>query len=98
MLTYKLNGNSKPLPMTEADSRVSEFMKYSMALVDLFHRDYELSSVERACMDSYLHLIELSYNSWKRRRDRLPPTRGQLQVPVVRILGAGTKLSLFVNS
>jgi hypothetical protein len=73
MLTYKLNGNSKPLPMTEADSRVSQFMKCSMALVDLFQRDYELSAMERACMDSYLHLIELSYNSWKRRTDRLSP-------------------------
>lgn len=34
MLTYKLNG--KPLPMCEADSRVSQFMKGGMALVDLF--------------------------------------------------------------
>jgi len=65
MLTYKLNG--KPLPMTEADSRVSQFMRCSMALVDLFQRDHELSSLERACMDNYLRLLELSYNSWKRR-------------------------------
>jgi len=39
MLTYKLNGHNKPLPMTEADSRVSQFMNCSMALVDLFQRD-----------------------------------------------------------
>jgi hypothetical protein len=39
MLTYKLNGNNKSLPMTEADSRVSQFMNCSMALVDLFQRD-----------------------------------------------------------
>ena len=71
MLTYRLNGNSKPLPMTEADSRMSEFMKCSMALVDLFQRDYELSTVERECIDNYLRLLELSYNSWKRRTDRM---------------------------
>ena len=71
MLTYKLKGNSRPLPMTEADNRVSQFMKCSMALVDLFQRDYELTAMERACMDNYLRLIELSYNSWKRRTDRL---------------------------
>ena len=70
MLTYKLNGNGKPLPMTEADSRVSQFMKCSMALVDLLQRDHELSSLERACMDNYLRLIEISYNFWKRRNMR----------------------------
>ena len=69
MLTYKLNG--KHLPMTEADSRVSQFMKGGMALVDLFQRDHELSSLERACMDSYLRLIEISYNSWKRRANKV---------------------------
>jgi len=69
VLTYKLKGSSSPLPMTEADSRVAQFMKSSMALVDLFQRDHELSSMERACMDSYLRLIELSYSSWKRRRE-----------------------------
>jgi hypothetical protein len=71
VLAYKFKSNSSPLALTEADSRVSQFMKCSMALVDLFQRDYELSAMERACMDSYLHLIELSYNSWKRRTDRL---------------------------
>ena len=70
MLAYKLNGNRKPLPLSEADSRMSQFMKCSMALVDLFQRDYELSAIEIACMDNYLRLIELSYNSWKRRTDR----------------------------
>lgn len=70
MLTYKLNGNGKPLPMTEADSRVSQFMKCSMALVDLLQRDHELSSLERACIDNYLRLIEISYNFWKRRNMR----------------------------
>lgn len=69
MLTYKLNG--KHLPMTEADSRVSQFMKGGMALVDLFQRDHQLSSLERACMDSYLRLIEISYNSWKRRANKV---------------------------
>ena len=69
MLTYKLSG--KHLPMTEADSRVSQFMKGGMALVDLFQRDHELSSLERACMDSYLRLIEISYNSWKRRTNKV---------------------------
>ena len=69
MLTYKLSG--KHLPMTEADSRVSQFMKGGMALVDLFQRDHELSSLERACMDSYLRLIEISYNSWKRRANKV---------------------------
>jgi hypothetical protein len=75
MLTYKLNGSGSPLPMTEADSRVARFMKSSMALVDLLQRDHELSSMERACMDSYLHLIELSYSSWKRRTDRISPSQ-----------------------
>ena len=65
MLTYTLNG--KPLPMTEADSKVTQFKKCSMALVDLLQRDHELSSLERASLDSYLRLIEVSYNSWKRR-------------------------------
>ena len=69
MLTYKLNG--KHLPMTEADSRVSQFMKGGMALVDLFQRDHQLSSLERACMDSSLRLIEISYNSWKRRANKV---------------------------
>jgi len=71
MLTYKLNG--KHLPMTEADSRVSQFMKCSMALVDLFQRDHELSAMEMAGMDSYLRLIELSYSSWKRRTECISP-------------------------
>jgi len=71
MLTYKLKGSGSPLPMTEADSRVGRFMKCSMALVDLFQRDHELSSMERACMDTYLHLIELSYSSWKRRMEEV---------------------------
>jgi hypothetical protein len=71
VLAYKLNGNGKPLPLGEADSRMSQFMKCSMALVDLFQRDYELSAIEIACMDNYLRLIELSYNSWKRRTDRM---------------------------
>ena len=73
MLTYKLDGSGSPLPMTEADSRVGQFMKCSMALVDLFQRDHALSSMERACLDNYLRLIELSYNSWKRRTDHISP-------------------------
>jgi hypothetical protein len=73
VLTYKLKSNRGPLPPTEADSRVSQFMKSSMALVDLFQRNYELSAMDIACMDNYLRLIELSYNSWKRRTDRLSP-------------------------
>ena len=73
MLTYKLDGSGSPLPMTEADSRVAQFMKSSMALVDLLQRDHELSSMERACMDNYLRLIDLSYSSWKRRTDRISP-------------------------
>lgn len=71
MLAYKLNGNGRHLPMTEADSRVSQFMKCSMALVDLFQRDHELGSMEKACMDNYLCLIELSYKSWKRRNNMM---------------------------
>ena len=70
MLTYKLKGSGSPLPMTEADSRVGQFMKCSMDLVDLLHRDHALSSMERACMDTYLRLIDLSYSSWNRRTDR----------------------------
>ena len=50
MLTYKLDGSGSPVPMTEADSRVAQFMKCSMALVDLFQRNHELSSMERACL------------------------------------------------
>jgi len=73
MLTYKLKGSGSPLPMTEADSRVGQFMKSSMALVDLFQRDHELSSLERTCLDNYLRLIELSYSSWKRRTDCISP-------------------------
>jgi hypothetical protein len=74
VLAYKLKGNNKrPLPLAEADSRVSQFMKCSMALVDLFQRGYELSAIEIACMDNYLCLIDLSYNSWKRRTDRASP-------------------------
>ena len=69
MLTYKLHGSGSSLPMTEADSKVAQFMKSSMALVDLFQRDHELSSLERVSLDNYLRLIELSYSSWKRRRD-----------------------------
>src|ERR1043165_3742849 len=72
MLTYKLKGSGSSLPMVEADSRVGQFMKCSMALVDLFQRDYELSAIEIACMDSYLRLIELSYHSWKRRAATRP--------------------------
>ena len=60
MLTYKLKGSGSPLPMTQADSRIGQFMKCSMALVDLFQRNHELSSMERACLDDYLRLIELS--------------------------------------
>ena len=63
----KLNG--KPLSVPAADSRVSQFMKCSMVLVDLLQKDHELSSLERASMDTYLRLIEISYNSWKRRKD-----------------------------
>ena len=63
MLTYKLKGSGSPLPMTEADSRVGQFMKCSMDLVDLLQRNHELSSMERACMDNYLRLIDLSYSS-----------------------------------
>ena len=73
MLTYKLKGSRSPLPMTEADSRVAQLMKCSMALVDLLQRNHELSSMERACMDNYLRLIDLSYSSWKRRTDRISP-------------------------
>ncbi len=81
MLTYKLNGSGSPLPMTEADSRVAQFMKCSMALVDLFQRNHELSSMERACLDNYLRLIELSYSSWKRRTDRIsPPQKASLKM------------------
>ena len=96
MLTYKLKSNRGPLPPTEADSRVSQFMKSSMALVDLFQRNYELSAMDIACMDNYLRLIELSYNSWKRRTDRLsPPQKAILKSDVDQIMGAGTKVSLF---
>ena len=73
MLTYKLNGSRTPLPMTEADTRVAQFMMSSMALVDLFQRDHAMRSLERACMDTYLRLIELSYSSWKRRTDSISP-------------------------
>ena len=96
MLAYKLNGNRRPLPLTEADSRVSQFMKSSMALVDLFQRNHELSALERACMDSYLRLIELSYDSWKRRTNRLsPPQKAILKSDGGSGHGRGTKVSLF---
>ena len=36
MLTYKLNG--RHLPLTEAEYRVSQFIKGGMALVDLFNK------------------------------------------------------------
>lgn len=66
----KLDSNGKkPLAVTELDSRVSQFMKCSMVLVDLLQQDHELSSLERASMDTYLSLIEISYKSWKRRKD-----------------------------
>ena len=65
----KLKGKS--FALAEADSRVSQFMKCSMALVDLLQKDHDLSSVERASIDTYLRLIEISYNSWKRRRDNI---------------------------
>jgi len=81
MLTYKLKGSGSPLPMTEADSRVGQFMKCSMDLVDLLQRNHELSSMERACMDTYLRLIDLSYSSWKRRTDRIsPPQKASLKM------------------
>ena len=81
MLTYKLDGSGSPLPMTEADSRVAQFMKSSMALVDLVQRNHELSSMERACMDTYLRLIDLSYSSWKRRTDCIsPPQKASLKM------------------
>jgi hypothetical protein len=68
MLTYKPNG--KPVSMTEADNRLSQFNTCSMALVDLLQRDHELSSLDRVCMDNYLRLIEISYNCWKRRNNK----------------------------
>jgi hypothetical protein len=81
MLTYKLKGSGSPLPMTEADSRVGQFMKCSMDLVDLLQRNHELSSMERACMDTYLRLIDLSYSSWKRRTDCIsPPQKASLKM------------------
>ena len=67
-LTYKPNG--KPLSMREADSRLSQFKKCRIALVDLLQRDHELNSFERACMDNYLRLIEISCNFWKRRNNK----------------------------
>jgi len=81
MLTYKLKGSGSPLPMTEADSRVGQFMKCTMDLVDLLQRNHELSSMERACMDTYLRLIDLSYSSWKRRTDCIsPPQKASLKM------------------
>ena len=81
MLTYKLKGSGSPLPMIEADSRVGQFMKCSMDLVDLLQRNHELSSMERACMDTYLRLIDLSYSSWKRRTDCIsPPQKASLKM------------------
>ena len=81
MLTYKLKGSGSPLPMTEADSRVGQFMKCSMDLVDLLQRNHELGSMERACMDTYLRLIDLSYSSWKRRTDCIsPPQKASLKM------------------
>jgi hypothetical protein len=68
-MAMKLNGSSKPLAVTEVDSRVSQFMKCSMILVDLLQQDQELSSLERASLDTYVRLIEISYKSWKRRKD-----------------------------
>ena len=65
----KLNGSSKPLAVTEVDSRVSQFMKCSMILVDLLQQDQELTSLERASLDAYVRLIDISYKSWKRRKD-----------------------------
>ena len=68
-MVLKLNGSSKPLALTEVDSRVSQFMKCSMILVDLLQQDHELRSLERASIETYLRLIEISYKSWKRRKD-----------------------------
>lgn len=68
----KLNG--KPIAVPNGDSRISQFLKCSMVLVDLLQRDYELSSLERVRMDNYLRLIDISYNSWKQRMDG-PPKR-----------------------
>ena len=65
----KLNGNGKSLAVTEVDSKVSQFMKCSMVLVDLLQQDHELRSLERASIETYLRLIEISYKSWKRRKD-----------------------------
>ena len=96
MLAYKLDGNRRPLSLTEADSRVSQFMKCSMALVDLLQLDYELRAIERACMDNYLRLIEVSYHSWKRRTDRLSqPQKAILKSDDGSGHGRGTKVSLF---
>lgn len=65
----KLNGNGKSLAVTEVDTKVSHFMKCSMVLVDLLQQDHELRSLERASIETYLRLIEISYKSWKRRKD-----------------------------
>jgi hypothetical protein len=68
-MAMKLNGNGKSLAVTEVDSKVSQFMKCSMVLVDLLQQDHELRSLERASIETYLRLIEISYKSWKRRKD-----------------------------
>jgi hypothetical protein len=69
MLRYKVNG--KPLSMTEVRSRLAQFKKSSMAVVDLLQRDHQFSSLERESIDNYLRLIELSFNFWKRRNNKM---------------------------
>ena len=63
----KLNG--KPVATMETDRKLLQFMKCSMVLVDLLQKDHQLSSLERASLDTYMRLIELSYKSWKRRTE-----------------------------
>ena len=69
---YKLKLNGKPLAIPEGDSRISQFMRCSMVLVDLLQQDHKVSALERLAMDNYLRLIEISYKSWKRRKDGRP--------------------------
>jgi len=42
-----------------------------MAVVDLLQRDHQFSSLERESIDNYLRLIELSFNFWKRRNNKM---------------------------
>lgn len=73
MLRYKFN--DKPLPKPEAVRRLAAFTKCAKDFVDVLQRDSALSSLERLCLDAHLQVLEISYNSWKRRYMKTNPAK-----------------------